>query len=128
NQLDYLRQTRDLYLADKNNIDYQYAYSVRLHKERKYQDALSMYTDILEKSPNYLPARLGRGAVWQQFGRSELAVSDYNQVIQAPRFEDVVELTNKQAILIYHVLSADRFRQGQFEEAIDLALHGLKHA
>lgn len=108
-------------------LDLRVSVARSLLNDGKTNEAIDRFTKILEREPSHVYSRFSRAIGLQRAGRSSEAIEDYQAAVDDPNFEAFL---NQQptALMAFVLLSADRFRNGESEEAIHHATIALNYA
>lgn len=88
-----------------------------LFKERKFEEALTLYNDILEKKPQMYKIGSKIANCYLELGRYEKALEEYQKVLEKLKAEDPKLETNKDIAQIFSFIGEAYMRQDKLKEA-----------
>ncbi|CAN5855104.1 hypothetical protein BH23PLA1_BH23PLA1_31130 [soil metagenome] len=125
NGLDFAQRVLDI---DPDNSEVRFNLAMHLQKTGQNSKASHEYSKILEGSPSFLPARFNRALLLQKEQRWHEAIQDYDHIAADPRLDELMSKSKGRSVSVFFNLSADRFNQGRFDEALLFATRGYHYS
>lgn len=109
---------------DPADVNLRFWRASQLMDDRDYEGAFEEWSSLLELSPDHLRARFNRAVAAQWTDRTEIAMEDYDRLLEEPHFDTLLS-ESREALALYSVVSAGRLRAGDVELGVELAEQGL---
>ena len=82
-------RARKIFSMDKSDIKNIFGAATTARFLEKYEEAISLYNDVLNMNPSFYDAYLGRGIAYRNLGNYDSALSDFNQYLSYKQDEYV---------------------------------------